>query len=85
MKQLSVVTIVGIGFLLIVMCGRSFAQGLGSLSQIFGGGSKQSRSSTQTNGAITVTRDATPFVGRFDGKQKASAGPNVSSGEKIAQ
>jgi hypothetical protein len=73
MKKLSAVTMVGIGFLLIVMCGRSFAQGLSSLSQIFSGGSKQSQNSSQSNAAITVKRDVTPFVGVFDGNQNASS------------
>lgn len=73
MKKLSAVTTAGIGFLLIVTCGRSFAQGFSSLSQIFGGGSKQSQSSSPNNAAITVKRDVTPFVGKFDGKQNASS------------
>jgi|HubBroStandDraft_1064217.scaffolds.fasta_scaffold09839_7 hypothetical protein len=78
MKKLSAVTIAG-GFLLIVLCGQSSAQSFSSLSQMFGGGSKQSRSSSQSNAAITVKRDASPFVGRFDGKQGASAGTHLKA------
>lgn len=73
MKKLSAATMVGIGFLLIVMCGRSLAQGFGGLSQIFGGGPKQSQNSSQSNAAITVKRNVTPFVGMFDGKQNANS------------
>ena len=68
----------GIAFLLIVLCGRSYAQDLSSLSQMFGGGSKQSPNSSQPD-AITVKRDASPFVGKFDGKQNASSGSQLNA------
>jgi len=79
LKKLSAVTIAGMGLLLIVLCGRSSAQSLSSLSQMFGGGSKQSRNSSQSNAAITVKRDASPFVGRFSGKQNATSGSHLNA------
>jgi len=79
MKKLSTVTMAVMGFLLIVLCGRSSAQSLGSLSQMFGSGSKQSRSSSQSDAAITVKRDASPFVGRFAGKQNATSGTHLNA------
>ena len=69
----------GIGILLIVLCGQSSAQSLGSLSQMFGGGSKPARNSNQSNGAITVTRDASPFVGMFHGKQNTGSADHLSA------
>lgn len=69
----------GMGFLLVVLCGRSSAQDLSSLLQKFGGGSKQSQNSSQSDGAISVKRKAAPFVGMFDGKQSASSGTHLNA------
>jgi hypothetical protein len=79
LKKLSAVIMAGMGFLLIVLCGRSSAQSLSSLSQMFGGGSKQSNNSSQSNAAITVKRNAAPFLGTFDGKQTASSGSQLNA------
>jgi hypothetical protein len=70
---------VGMGFSLIVLCSRSSAQSLSSLSQMFGGGSKQSQNSSQSNAAITVKRNAVPFLGVFDGKEIASPGTPINT------
>jgi hypothetical protein len=37
------------------------------------------RNSSQSNGAITVTRDASPFVGMFHGKQNAGSADHLSA------
>jgi hypothetical protein len=64
---------------LTLILGEAHAQGLGGLGQLLGGGSGGSRyqqrnsNSNQPSSAITVERNIAPYVGRFAGKQKASA------------
>jgi hypothetical protein len=79
LKKLSAVTMAGIGFLLVVLCGQSSAQDLNSLLQKFGGGSKQSQNSSQSDGAITMKRNAAPFVGMFEGKRNANSGNHLNA------
>jgi hypothetical protein len=57
---------------------QSFAQGLGGLEQLLGGGGSGRRqhvsgqpSTSQLNNAVTVERNIAPFIGKFSGKQKA--------------
>jgi hypothetical protein len=57
----------------------SFAQGLGGLEQLLGGGGSmhrrqnQGQNSQQPNNAVSVERNLAPFIGKFSGKQKASS------------
>jgi hypothetical protein len=50
------------------------AQGLGSLAQLLGGGSQHSRSSSQSGSAVTVERNAAPYMGEFSGRVTTSSG-----------
>ncbi|HTY54266.1 MAG TPA: hypothetical protein VMB26_03645 [Candidatus Binataceae bacterium] len=74
LKKVAAATIVGAALLLMFSPGQSFAQGFGGLSQFLGGGGngggqRHSQSSGNSN-AVTVQRDAEPYVGNFEGKQK---------------
>jgi hypothetical protein len=51
--------------------GQCFAQSLGALGQLLGGGSsRHQQSSSQSNSGVTVQRNDAPFVGKFVGRQK---------------
>jgi hypothetical protein len=72
-KKITAAAIVGAALLLMFSPGQSFAQGLSGLSQFFGGNNNQqqhSHSSGSSNTAVSVQRDAEPYVGTFEGKQK---------------
>jgi len=83
LNKVTAVTMVGTAFLLMVLSGPSFAQNLGGLSQFLGGGQKHSSSSSKSSNAVTVQRDATPYIGTFDGKQK-EGGANLSLSAEFA-
>ena len=59
-----------------MLSGSSLAQGIGGLGELLGGGSKHSRSSSQSASTVTVDRGAAPFTGTFTGKQTTSSGTN---------
>ena len=83
LKKVAAVTTAGTAFLLIALSGQSFAQNFGGLPQFLGGGQKQSHSSSASGGAVSVQRDATPYIGTFDGKQK-EGGANLSLSAQFA-
>jgi hypothetical protein len=62
--------------MLLVSAAYLDAQGLSSLSQLFGGGGGQHRSngSEQAGGGVMVQRSAVPFMGTFNGEQKSDSG-----------
>jgi hypothetical protein len=68
---------VSIGLLLISLCGVSFAQGLSSLTQMFGG-SKHSQSS-ESNPGVVEKRSAMPYIGKFNGVQHEADGAELSA------
>jgi hypothetical protein len=69
-KKFSPTILGGAGIFLILMCGQSSTQGLGALSQLLGGSSNHSRTSTNSGGAVSVQREAAPYIGKFEGKQQ---------------
>ena len=54
---------------LLALSGQSWAQGLSGLSKLLGGNPGQTRNSSRSDTALTVERNATPYVGSFDGTQ----------------
>jgi hypothetical protein len=73
LKKLGAIIIAGMLFLLIALRATSFAQSFGGLSQLFGGGgSGHSKNSSPSDAAVTVQRNAAPYIGKFDGTQKDS-------------
>jgi hypothetical protein len=58
------------------------AQGIGSLSQLFGGSQQAGHSSqaSQTQSIVTVERGAAPYVGEFTRKANSRSGTHSFSG-----
>jgi hypothetical protein len=77
-KKLSVAIVAGLTVLLILLCTQSFAQGLGGLSQLLGG-SSHSRGSSHSGSAVSVERNAAPYLGKFDGKQNEGSGTRLNT------
>ena len=73
LKRFSAVATTGVVIFLVACVSQSVAQGLGGLGQLLGGGGgarHQQQNSGQPSSAVTVQRDAAPFVGKFVGRQK---------------
>ncbi len=66
-----IATTIALGVCFLMLTAQASAQGLSGLSQYFGGHS-HSQSSGQSEGSIVVQRGDAPFVGTFQGQQKAA-------------
>jgi hypothetical protein len=64
-------TTIAVAVCLLMLTAQASAQGMSSLTQLFGGHS-HSQSSSQSAGSVVVHRDSAPFVGTFDGQQKVA-------------
>lgn len=66
-----IATVITIAACILMLTAQGSAQGLGSLSQLFGGHSN-SQSSGHSGGSIVVQRQTPPFIGTFHGQQKVA-------------
>ncbi len=79
MRKFVAAAVAGLVVFLIALSSQSSAQSFGSLSNLLGGGSKSRGQSGKSSAAVTVQRDANPFVGQFLGKRKAKSQPGQSA------
>lgn len=72
-------TTIAVAVCLLMLTAQASAQGMSSLSQLFG---DHSHSSSQSATSVVVHRDSAPFVGTFNGQQEVA--PDESLKAKFA-